>query len=264
MIYVTGDIHGDLKRFSKKWFPEQKEMSRDDYMIILGDFGVIWDRKESEEEKYNLDILANRSYTTLFIDGNHENHDRLASFPVKEWHGGMVHEIRTNVLHLMRAQIYTIDGKTFFTFGGAASHDIAGCADKEELKKDYTAGVLRRDDPDFLNKIRHCKRYLLCYRIEGESWWRREMPSGEEMEAGRKKLESAGWKVDYVLTHEGPSSTLDELSDGAIPPDRLSEYLESLKQRLQYKTWYFGHHHDDLTVTERDILLYTNIVQIDD
>ena len=68
-------------------------------MIILGDFGVIWDRKESEEEKYNLDILANRSYTTLFIDGNHENHDRLASFPVKEWHGGMVHEIRTNILH---------------------------------------------------------------------------------------------------------------------------------------------------------------------
>lgn len=38
-------------------------------MIILGDFGVIWDRKESEEEKYNLDILANRSYTTLFLMG---------------------------------------------------------------------------------------------------------------------------------------------------------------------------------------------------
>ena len=90
------------------------------------------------------------------------------------------------------------------------------------------------------------------------------MPSEEEMEAGRDKLESAGWRVDYVLTHECPSSTLDELSDGALPPDGLSEYLESLKQRLQYKTWYFGHHHDDLAVTERDILLYTHIIRIDD
>ena len=33
MIYLTGDIHGETKRFSKKNFPEQENMTRDDYVI---------------------------------------------------------------------------------------------------------------------------------------------------------------------------------------------------------------------------------------
>lgn len=144
MIYITGDIHGDVSRFSRRRFKEQEYMSGDDHVIILGDFGVIWDRDVIKEEKYDLDILENKSYTTLFIDGNHENHDRLNSFPVTEWHGGLVHEIRPNVLHLMRAQVYTIENRTFFTFGGAASHDIEGCATKEELARDYTAGIFKK------------------------------------------------------------------------------------------------------------------------
>ena len=264
MIYVTGDIHGEIKRFSKKRFTEQKTMTRDDIVIILGDFGVIWDREEeSEREKYTLGILENRSYTTLFIDGNHENFDRLAAYPVKEWNGGLVHEIRPHVLHLMRAQIYTIEGKTFFTFGGAASHDIEGCARKEDLEKDYTAGVLNYDDPAFRQKKDRCKREFLNYRIEGVSWWREEMPSEEEMEAGRKKLESVDWNVDYVLTHEGPTSTLNELTDGAFVPDKLTEYFESVKQKLAYKAWYFEHHHDSIAVTDKDILLYTRIMRIE-
>ena len=39
MIYVTGDTHSDFQRFSTRIFPEQKDMSKDDYMIICGDFG---------------------------------------------------------------------------------------------------------------------------------------------------------------------------------------------------------------------------------
>ena len=256
MIYLTGDIHGDVSRFSKKRFKEQENMSRDDYVIILGDFGVIWDQNVSGEEKYNLDILESKSYTTLFIDGNHENHDRLNSFPVKEWHGGNVHEIRSNVFHLMRAQIYTIAGRAFFTFGGAASHDIQGCATMEERAKDYTAGILRRDDPRFVEKIRHCKRHFLDYRIEGETWWRSEMPSKDELKAGVEKLDEVEWKVDYVLTHECPTSTLYEFSDGALPADRLTEYFENIKRKLDYTGWYSGHHHDDIAVSEKDIVLY--------
>lgn len=30
----------------------------------------------------------------------------------KEWHGGKVHELRPHVLHLMRGQVFEIDGKT--------------------------------------------------------------------------------------------------------------------------------------------------------
>ena len=39
MIYITGDTHAQFNRFSTKHFPEQKNMTRDDYVIICGDFG---------------------------------------------------------------------------------------------------------------------------------------------------------------------------------------------------------------------------------
>lgn len=135
-IYVTGDIHGNPIRFSSKNFYEQKEMTNQDenYAIVLCDFGLVWNRDgESKEEKYWLDWLEDKPFTTLFIDGNHSNFDRLYTYPVKEWHGGLVHEIRPHVLHLMRGQVFTIEDKTFFTFGGASSHDIQdGIIDGEE------------------------------------------------------------------------------------------------------------------------------------
>ena len=77
-VWITGDIHGDPTRFSTESFYEQKEMTKDDYCIVLGDFGLIWDhRGESKNEKWWLDWLESKPFTTLFIDGNHENHDRL-------------------------------------------------------------------------------------------------------------------------------------------------------------------------------------------
>ena len=52
MIWLTGDVHGDwMRRLNMDSFPEQKEMTKDDYVIILGDMGI-WDN--SKREKYNL------------------------------------------------------------------------------------------------------------------------------------------------------------------------------------------------------------------
>ena len=34
MIYITGDCHADFTRFNTKIFPEQYEMTKDDYIII--------------------------------------------------------------------------------------------------------------------------------------------------------------------------------------------------------------------------------------
>ena len=42
-IYITGDTHGDFQRFGSKYFPQQKEMSREDYVVVAGDFGGLWD-----------------------------------------------------------------------------------------------------------------------------------------------------------------------------------------------------------------------------
>ena len=120
MIFMTGDTHGEVRRFNRDSFPEQKGMTKDDYVIILGDFGLVWDYKgESRYERQWLDWLESKSFTTLFIDGNHENHDRLDSMPVEVWHGGKVHRIRPSVIHLMRGQIFDVEGLKLFAFGGA-------------------------------------------------------------------------------------------------------------------------------------------------
>ena len=63
MVFVTGDTHGDWKsRLNKYVFPEGVELTKDDYVIICGDFGI-WD--DSPRENGNLDWLENRKFTTL-------------------------------------------------------------------------------------------------------------------------------------------------------------------------------------------------------
>ena len=70
MIYITGDTHGGFQRFTTDHFPQQKQMGRDDYAIITGDFGGVWG--DSPREAYWLDWLEKKPFTTLFVDGNHE------------------------------------------------------------------------------------------------------------------------------------------------------------------------------------------------
>ena len=125
MIYITGDTHSDFSGFTEENFPIQSEMTKDDYIIICGDFGGVWTfEEESSREKEALDWLNNKNFTTLFVDGNHENYTRLYNYPIEEWKGGKVHKIRDSVLHLMRGEIFDIDNKKIFAFGGAKSHDI--------------------------------------------------------------------------------------------------------------------------------------------
>ena len=134
MIYATGDLHGNSLRFQPQYFPEQSEMTKDDYMIVCGDFGCVWNGDKSDDPQ--LDRLEALPFTVLFVDGNHENFDALNEHPLEQWHGGRVHKIRPHVIRLMRGQAFELQGHTFFTMGGAQSHDIAD-------------GILDMDSPNF-------------------------------------------------------------------------------------------------------------------
>ena len=58
MIYITGDCHSDFVRFNKENFSEQAEMTKDDYVIICGDFGGVWNvDEESKGETWWMDWL---------------------------------------------------------------------------------------------------------------------------------------------------------------------------------------------------------------
>lgn len=262
MIYVTGDIHADPSRFNMDNFPEQKGMNKNDFVIICGDFGLCWEKEESDREEYWLNWLEKKPFTTLFCDGNHENFTRLNTLSVEEWHGGKVHKLRPHVIHLMRGEMFNLCGKKVFSFGGARSHDINGLATNDELKKDYTAGILRRDDPGFDGKKKLLEIYGISTRIEEETWWEAEMPSVSEMQHGLDILRKHDMNADFIISHDGPASDIAMLGGGLLNIDPLNTYLEEIKQSVSYKWWFFGHHHQDHWITDKDAVLYHQITQI--
>lgn len=230
MIYITGDIHGDIDihkltrraaKDARKKGKQTCEFKEGDYLIICGDFGLVWSEKGKpyyKEDQYWINWLNSQPYTTLFVDGNHENHDLLDAMPVSEWNGGKVHFIADKVIHLMRGQVFNIEGYSFFTMGGASSHD------KED-------------------------------RVEGESWWARELPDREEYDEAIRNLEKYNNKVDYIITHCGP----EYIQHRAAPKyeeDDLIIFFEQLRNTVEFKRWYNGHYHLDGNIGKHTIIYH--------
>lgn len=219
MIYITGDTHNDyislMKRLSNVPIEEH------DILIVAGDFGFVG------RTKYHkwLPKIKEIPYTVCFIDGNHEDFELLYEYPVEEWNGGKIHKIADNIIHLMRGQVFSIEGNTFFTFGGADSIDKKG-------------------------------------RTEGFDWWPQELPSNEDYNEARANLERVGYSVDYVITHTIPQSVIHRM--GMIPNKddaELTGYFEWLKDNLSFKRWFAGHFH---VIEQYDNIeiLYFNVVPI--
>ena len=246
-IYATGDTHGNFERFRPEYFPEGKGLTKDDVVLQLGDFGGVWFGDEQDDEV--LDWLEGLPFTVAFVSGNHENYDALGRYPVEIWHGGRVQPIRPHVLHLMRGQVYELAGFTFFTMGGAASHDIED-------------GILSLDDPNFERKYRMLKRKERArFRIDHMSWWAEELPNTEEYSEARKNLDAHSWAVDYILTHCAPTSVALQFSRHNVA-DHLTDFLQKVKDRAQYHYWLFGHYHLNQAIDQKHIVLWEQIVQI--
>ena len=245
-IFVTGDIHGDVRRFSSDNFPIGKDLTKDDYVIILGDFGLVWNKdEENKYEKNWLDWLEEKPWITLFIDGNHCNFDRLNTYTVEIWNGGRVQKIRPSVIHLMRGEIFDLQGYKFLAMGGAPSHDIQD-------------GILEIDDP----RIKEwSKNMFKMFRVNHLSWWAEEVPNAIEKENALANLGMADNKVDFILTHEAPASVINWIS--IFPPTEYSMWLEkNIRYCVEYKHWYFGHYHLNKDINDKETCLYEQIRRI--
>lgn len=237
--FVTGDIHGsiDIGRLTANHWPEGQRLRRCDYLVICGDFGLVWSPEPPWEDRYFLGWLNDQPWTTLFIDGNHENHDLLDGFEVSTWHGGNVHRIPgyENIIHLMRGQVFDMgsDG-TWFCMGGGWTRDAA-------------------------------------FRTPGDGWWPREIPDAREYNEARSNLDRVGWSVDYVFTHECPRSRRrlamhDWYCEEFDPVDSLSTFLDEVDGRLdaqRLRRWYSGHYHSErLLGDDKHVLLFRQIVPL--
>ena len=206
--------------------PALKKLTEDDTLIICGDFGFIWDRNEKEKKAF--DKLRKKKYTICFVDGVHENFDIINSYPPYRYKGGNAHKIAPNIYHLMRGEIFTFDRKTFFVMGGGESED----ADM---------------------------------RTEGETWWKEEMPSAQELLNGAKNLEEAEYQVNYVLTYEAPAIAKDFIrlhTNQEMHLTPLNTYLQELMKSVEYSHWFFGSLHMDLNISKKMTAVFNEIIKI--
>ena len=224
MIYLVSDIHGHIRL---NWLAEKLEnlnITSSDHLVILGDAGIVWSANEHLEVREYYDSLPCK---VLFVDGNHENFDLLDAYPTTEFGGGAIHKITDNIFHLMRGEAYEIENKRIFVFGGGFS-----------LKK------LTNTSPIFV--------------------WDREMPSDEEYQNGTKNLARFDYQVDYVFTHVAPTSVAKQIGVKLADEERcLNDYLNDIKDHLEYKSWFFGHHHKDVEF-EKHFGVYERVLTIGD
>lgn len=159
MIYLLSDLHGEANFSGLKDYIEKS--NDHDLLIILGDVGLQFEEVEENFAftKFFLSIKKN----IALIDGNHENFKYLNSFPVEEWNGGFVGRLTPNIVHLKRGNVYDINGKTFFVFGG--------CKSSPKWKE---KGI----------------------------WYEGEEPTAEELSLAYNNLKKVKYKVDYILTHK--------------------------------------------------------------
>lgn len=120
--------------------------------------------------------------------------------------------------------MFEISGHTFFTIGGGTS------IDKQ-------------------------------FRREGVTWWPREIPSPDEFAEGLDNLERHNWKVDHILTHTTSRRIMNELCY-IKEQTELNTYLNMIEDLVTYKSWFFGHFHQDKKINENHYLLYRSIVEI--
>ncbi len=221
MVYITGDIHGDLSRLS----PDKlKFMKTHDTLIICGDFGFIWDDSKGEDKI--LRNLGKRRYNICFVDGTHENFRILNKFPASDWNGGKARNITGNLYHLMRGEIYNIEGMKVFTMGGGESPEA-------EL------------------------------RFNDEESERLEIPTKEELLSAVTRLEQYDYNVDLIVTHEPPSKTREFLlmqKKEQFSVSALNAFFDELAVQCKYQKWYFGSMHTDKFISSNQVAVFKNFI----
>ena len=219
MIYITGDTHGDID-YSKLLKLKEKKLSYDDYLIICGDAGICWSIYDS---RGFLSLYNDIGCTILFIDGNHENFDMLNGLPLVEYKGALMHQVDEHIFHILRGEILTLEGKTFFCLGGACSIDK-------------------------------------MYRTPHISWWPEEEINKHDIDNAIANLEKANNKVDYVITHCSDTKTV--LKAFGFRRDVCTDQLMFIDKVVDYKHWFFGHYHFDRKISDKKTCLYQDIIEI--
>jgi hypothetical protein len=219
MIYITGDIHGEhsIRRL------KQIKGQPGDVVIVCGDFGLVLNNIQTKSEKYWLNWLKNKPFTTCFVRGNHENHELLDLLPTEQRWGNTVGVVCENVYELKTGSIYNIEGKKVFAFGGAESIDRK-------------------------------------WRTQGVNYWPGEIPTVAQFNQAYDNLDAVDRKVDVIVSHTAPASIVAQVFN-VRAADPVALMLESFYSTVEFERYFSGHLHMDKKV-DRVEILYESIIQL--
>ena len=217
MIYFTGDTHGEISRFKSS---SAKKLKKGDTLIVCGDFGFVWNN--SKEEMSNLKWLSKRKYKILFVEGAHENFEMLDQYPKVDFCGGKARQIADNIYQLIRGEVFEIEGKKIFAFGGG---------DDEQLDVlDF------KESPEFVR-----------------------LPSDEECERARENLKNAENNVDYIVTYDTGFKMRSFLEMESNCFNNLHAFLNEISLSCSFGKWFFGCFHMDRRIPPVYYAVYENI-----
>lgn len=120
-VLVVGDMHGNLFAWQRTIMKAYKQ-SRAEVILQVGDFGYGWD----DLYLYELDaILEAAGATVLWLDGNHENFDKLEMAGAFPSHKGVNEPTQTSerTWYLPRGYVWDWHGRKCLALGGAYSVD---------------------------------------------------------------------------------------------------------------------------------------------
>lgn len=200
MIYITGGIDGSRKiaKLNRKNFKEQKKMNLNDYLIICGDFKLVYNN--SEEEKRLLNLLANKHFKMLLVEGANENFDLLDSCDEILFNDVPAQRITNNIIRLKRGYIYNIEGYKILTIGG-------GVAKSQVLN------------------------------IPHSTYWTEAMPTKNDIKTCIDSIKRNKYRVDYIITADSPNSFKLKFNDGVGISD-YGGFLDRIKEAVTFKKWY--------------------------
>lgn len=204
-IQICGDTHGDSFHLKKLFYVAVERQV--EALIVCGDFGGVWPGAPGHRFLEITRHLTEQSGTTLYwVEGNHDWHDVLQAY-LKQ-HPDSTGPLPTpssagllqNVLWVPRGHTFTLGGKLFMGFGGADS------IDKQ-------------------------------WRVEGESWWRSEVITQEQVDALPEQT------VDILITHEAPFGHSLGYKDDDAAGREQRRLITEVVHRVHPSVVYCGHHH---------------------
>ena len=231
MLYVTGDIHGDVRALLN-WLDHCKiPHSKNEIIIMLGDVGVNYFGDYRDQEKKVMLQDSNRTY--FCIHGNHERRpDGIATYRSVDMFGGSVYveDEYSNLIFAKDGEVYDLEGLRTLVLGGAYSVDK-------------------------------------WYRLQnGWNWF-----ADEQIPVPYRKVLLNKFKmmppVDLVLSHTCPYEWMPtDLFLSSIDQSRVDNstehWLSEVEKTIDYRCWLFGHFHDDRKINSKAIMLYKNVMDL--